>query len=84
MLVLIIISNTDEGRNTPLGYHTDQAHRALALRCFLLLLPNYIHVYAIVVQLFSYFYKREVLQQEYSQPPKLPSPHFRWVVNLVY
>ena len=25
--------------------------------------------------------KREVLQQEYSQPPILPSPHFRWVVK---
>ena len=27
------------------------------------------------------FEKREVLQQEYSQPIILPSPHFRWVVN---
>ena len=27
--------------------------------------------------------KREVLQQEYSQPPILPSPHFRWVVNTI-
>ena len=26
--------------------------------------------------------KREVLQQEYSQPPILPSPHFRRVVNV--
>ena len=25
--------------------------------------------------------EREVLQQEYSQPPILPSPHFRWVVK---
>ena len=23
----------------------------------------------------------KVLQQEYSQPPIFPSPHFRWVVN---
>ena len=30
----------------------------------------------------SYLAKREVLQQEYSPPPILPSPHFRWVVNL--
>ena len=29
----------------------------------------------------SYIDKREVLQQEYSQPPILPSSHFRWVVN---
>ena len=28
------------------------------------------------MQSFSYFDKREVLQQEYSQPPILPSPHF--------
>ena len=26
-------------------------------------------------------YNREVLQQEYSQPPILPSSHFQWVVN---
>ena len=31
--------------------------------------------------MFSYTDKREVLQQEYSQPPILPFPHFRWVVN---
>ena len=30
---------------------------------------------------FSYIDKREVLQQEYSQPQILPSPHFQWVVN---
>ena len=34
------------------------------------------------MQLLSYFDKREVLQQEYSQPPILPSSHFPWVVNL--
>ena len=28
-----------------------------------------------------YLDKREVLQQEYSQHPILPSPHFRWVLN---
>ena len=32
--------------------------------------------------IFSYTDKREVLQQEYSQPPILPSPHFRWVVDI--
>ena len=30
--------------------------------------------------IFSYIDKREVLQQEYSQPGIVPSPHFRWVV----
>ena len=35
----------------------------------------------IILQWFSYLEKREVLQQEYSQSPILPSPHFRWVVN---
>ena len=34
------------------------------------------------MQWFSYLDKREVLQQEYSQPPILPSPHFWWVVNV--
>ena len=29
----------------------------------------------------QHFHKREVLQQEYSQTPILPSPHFRWVVH---
>ena len=33
------------------------------------------------MQWISYLDKREVLQQEYSQAPILPSPHFRWVVN---
>ena len=33
---------------------------------------------------FLHFNKREVLQQEYSQPPILPSPRFLWVVNLIY
>ena len=55
----------------------------LPLRCFLFLLPNYTHVYEIIMQwIFFYLDKRELLQHEYSQPPILPSPHFRWVVNL--
>ena len=33
------------------------------------------------MQWFSYIDKREVLQQEYSKPPILLSPHFWWVVN---
>ena len=33
------------------------------------------------MQWFSYLDAREVLQQEYSQPPMLPSPHFWWVVK---
>ena len=36
------------------------------------------------MQYISYLEKRGVLQQEYSQPPTLPSPHFRWVVNIIY
>ena len=36
------------------------------------------------MQWFSHVDKREVLQQEYSQPPILPSPHFRWVVNSTF
>ena len=35
----------------------------------------------IIMQSFPYVDKREVLQQEYSQHPILPSPHFWWVVN---
>ena len=35
------------------------------------------------MQYFSYCDKREVLQQEYSQPPILPSRHFRRVVNAI-
>ena len=35
------------------------------------------------MQWFLYLDKREVLQQEYSLPPILPSPHFRWVVKQV-
>ena len=42
----------------------------------------YMHVYTIIVQHFSHFDTRELLQQGYSQPQILPSPHFQWVVNL--
>ena len=55
--------------------------RVLPLKCFLFLLPNYIHGYAIIMQYFSYLDKREVLQQEYSQPTILPSLHLWWVVK---
>ena len=51
------------------------------LGCFFFLLPNYMHVDAIIMQPFSHFDKRVVLQQEYSQPPILPSTHFLWVVK---
>ena len=51
----------------------------LPLSCFLFLLTNFIHIYAIMIQ--SFLDKREVLQQEYSQPPILPFPHFWWVVK---
>ena len=57
--------------------------RVLPLRCFFFLLPNYIHVYAIIMIWFHNCDKREVLQQEYSQHTILPSPHFRWVEKLV-
>ena len=73
------------------GYHTEQVLSLIAkgrivarvqpLRCLLFLLPNYIHICAIVMHHFSYLDKRKVVQQEYSQPPMLPSPYFRWVVN---
>ena len=33
------------------------------------------------MQWVSYLDKRKVLQQEYSQAPILPAPHFRWVVK---
>ena len=55
----------------------------LPLRCFLFLLPSYIHVYTIIMHQFTYLNTREVLQQEYSQLPILPSPHFRWEVEQV-
>ena len=51
----------------------------LPLRCSLFVLPDFIHIYAIIIQ--NVLVKREVLQQEYSQPPILPSPHFWWVVK---
>ena len=54
--------------------------RVLHLGCFLFLLPCYTHIYAIIMQYLSYTDKSGVLQQEYSQPPILPYPHFRWVV----
>ena len=43
--------------------------------------PINIYVSAISMQYFTYFDKREVVQQEYSQPPILPSHHFRWIVK---
>ena len=51
------------------------------LMCFLFLLQNYFHICAIIIQYLSYTDMREVLQQEYSQPLILPSPHFLLVVN---
>ena len=40
------------------------------------------YVYAIIRHYFSHFDKGKVLQREYSQPPILPSPHFRLVVDI--
>ena len=34
------------------------------------------------MQYFLHLDKRKILLQEYSQPPILPSPHCRWVVNV--
>ena len=36
---------------------------------------------AIIIQKFSYCDEREVLQQEYFQPPIFPFPHTQWVLN---
>ena len=48
---------------------------------FLIFTTQLYYYFCIIMHWFSYLDKREVLQQEYSQPPILPSPHFRWVVN---
>ena len=53
----------------------------LPLRCFLFLLLSFIHLYNYDA-MFSYFVKKEVLQQEYSKPPILHSPHLWWLVNV--
>ena len=54
----------------------------LPLMCFIFLLPNIIIVYVIIMQYFLHIDKRGLLQQEYSQPSKLPSTQFLWAVNL--
>ena len=78
-----------ECHNTPLGYYTDQdpygrgQYNSQGVYCGLSLcttqlcacLCNYNGTF------FSPFHKRVVLQQEYSQPPILPSAHFLWVVK---
>ena len=46
--------------------------RVLPLRCFLFLLPNYMHVYAKIMHYFSHFDKREVLQQNTPNPQYSP------------
>ena len=53
----------------------------LPLGRFLFFLPNYIQGKVILMQKFSYIDKREVLQNEYSQPLILPSPQFWWEVK---
>ena len=47
--------------------------RVLPLRYFLFLLPNYMHVYAIIMQHFLDFDERVVLHQEYSPNTPLSS-----------
>ena len=80
-----------EGHNTPLGCHTDQGPQvrgqydgqgvycglSTASEVFIFTTQQYLYLcdyHAIV----SYIDKREVLQQEYSQPLILPSLHFRY------
>ena len=46
--------------------------------------PTIYQLFCIIMQWFSYLNKRRVLQQEYSQPPILPSPHFQWVLPIWY
>ena len=88
-LVTYNIRNTEEAPilpNTPLGPWSVWWPRGVlwpeytASNVFLFLLSNYIHVYAIIMQYFSYIDKTEILQQGNSIHHILPSPHFRWVV----
>ena len=53
----------------------------LPLTCFFFLLPNYMYIRVYAIIIFSHIDKRGVLQQENSQPPIPPSPHFQWVVK---
>ena len=65
----------------PMADILTKAHRAAV--SFLFLLPTYIHICANIMQ-YTHIHdtdKREVLQQEYSQPPIFPSPQFRWAEN---
>ena len=55
----------------------------LPLGCYLFLPSNFFHVSAIIMEYFPHLNKKDVLQQEYSRPPILHSPHFNWVVKLV-
>ena len=56
--------------------------RVLPLRYFLFLLPNYICVYAIMMQYSQILTRGKYCNRNTAPPPpKLPSPHFRWVVK---
>ena len=72
------------GHNTSLGHHTDQGP-CTASEVFLIFTTQ-LHVYSYLCNYPEMFViytdKREELQQEYSQHPILPSPHFRWVVTV--
>ena len=59
--------------------HNTPLDQVLPLRFFLFLLSNYIHICATIMQ-YPYILTRG-RQQEYSQHPILPIPHFRRVVN---
>ena len=79
----------------PLGYYTDQGPEgcgqcdgqgeyyglSTASEVFLILTTHLYSCYAFIMQSFSYFDKRGVLQQEDSQFTILPFLHFRWVLN---
>ena len=86
-----------EGHNTSQGRHNDQDLKGsvsmvvkgcivawvLPLRFSLFSLPDYIHIHAFIMRCYASIEKRGVLQQEYSWPPILSSPHFPWVVNSI-
>ena len=81
------IRNTDEavcGKNTPQGHHTDQGmycRLSTVSEVFLVFITQLYSYLSNYNAIFAYTGKREVLQQNYSQPPILPSHYFRWVVN---
>ena len=66
------------GQYNGLGVYYDLSTASEVFLIFTTQLYQYLCNYKAI---FSYHDKREVLQQEYSQPQIFPSPHFRWVVK---